>query len=98
MKERRDSPGRCCMAWRSVSFPGRVGTVKVGREVMAQLWPGVEGSLRQVHEPRLGHTGQGHREVVGHDGLISSCREDKGGVDLQELYEVDSPIVLLQQM
>jgi hypothetical protein len=29
----------------------RVGTLKVGRELMAQLLPGGERALRQVHEP-----------------------------------------------
>jgi hypothetical protein len=34
-------------------------------------------------------------EVVGHEGLISSCCEDGGGVDLQELDGINSPVVLL---
>jgi hypothetical protein len=34
-------------------------------------------------------------EVVGHDGLITCCYEDGGGVDLQELSGVNGPIVLL---
>jgi hypothetical protein len=39
-----------------------------------------------------------NREVVGHDGLIPSCGEDGGGVDLHELSRVDSPVVFLQQV
>jgi hypothetical protein len=39
----------------------------------------------------LGHTSQGHREIVGHDGLISSCGEDQGRVDLHKLSGVALP-------
>jgi hypothetical protein len=46
----------------------------------------------------LGHAGQGHWEVVGHDDLIPSYNEDLGGVDLQELGGVDTPILFLQQV
>jgi hypothetical protein len=75
-----------------------ISALEVGHELMAQLHSGGEGPLRQVHEPRPGHTGQGHREVVGHDDLIPSCSEDRGGVDLQELSGVDTPVVLLWQV
>jgi hypothetical protein len=75
-----------------------VGSLKVGREVMAQLFPGGEGVLGWVHEPQLGRVGQGHREVVGHDSLIPSCSEDGGGVDMQELGGVDTPIIFLRQV
>jgi hypothetical protein len=61
---------------------GSIGTLEVGRELEAQLPPGGGGSLGQVHEPRSGRANQGHREVVGHEGLIPSCNEDRGGVDL----------------
>jgi hypothetical protein len=37
-------------------------------------------------------------EVVGYDGLIPSCSEDGGGVDLQELSGVDTHIVFLRQV
>jgi hypothetical protein len=53
-----------------------VGILKVGCELAAQLSPGDEGPLGQVHEPRPGRIGQGHWEVVGHDSLIPSCSED----------------------
>jgi hypothetical protein len=76
----------------------RVGTLEVGRELMAQLLPGGQRCLRQVHESQRGHAGQGHRKVVDHDSLILSCSEDGGVVDLQELDRVDGPIVLLQQV
>jgi hypothetical protein len=59
-----------------------VGTIEIGRELMAHLRQGCEGPLGLVQEPRLGHTGQGHRELVGHDGLNPSCSKDRGGVDL----------------
>jgi hypothetical protein len=71
MKERRDSPRTLLdsvevglVAWPSVS------ALEVGRELAAQLWPGVEGSLGQVHEPGPGRPGQGNGEVVGHNGFI----------------------------
>jgi hypothetical protein len=75
-----------------------VGALKVGHELTTQLRPGGEGPIGQVHELRPGHTSQGHREIVGHDDLISSCGEDQGGVDLRELGGIDTPIVLLQQV
>jgi hypothetical protein len=75
-----------------------ISALEVGHELMAQLHSRGEGPLRQVHEPRPGRTGQGHREVVGHDDLIPSCSEDRGGVDLQELSGVDTPVVLLWQV
>jgi hypothetical protein len=78
-----------------VAWPG-VSALEVGRELAAQLWPGVEGSLGQVHEPGPGRPGQGNGEVVGHNGLIPSCRKDRGGVNLQELRGVDGPVVLLR--
>jgi hypothetical protein len=52
-----------------VAWPG-VTALKVGRELAAQLWLGVEGSLGQVHEPGPGRPGQGNGEVVGHNGFI----------------------------
>jgi hypothetical protein len=52
-----------------VAWPG-VSALKLSRELAAQLWPGVEGSLGQVHELGPGRPGQGNREVVGHNGLI----------------------------
>jgi hypothetical protein len=59
-----------------------VGALEVGRELTSQLLSGGEGPLEQVHEPRPGHTSQGHREIVGHDSLIPSRSEDRGRVDL----------------
>jgi hypothetical protein len=53
-----------------------VCTLEVGRELAAQLSPGGEEPLREVHEPRPDRTGQGHREVVSHDGLIPSYSEE----------------------
>jgi hypothetical protein len=53
-----------------------VGALKVGCELMTQLSPEGEGPLCQVQEPRLGHTGEGHWEVAGHDILIPSCIEN----------------------
>jgi hypothetical protein len=52
-----------------VAWPG-VSALKVGRELAAQLWPGVEGPLGKVHEIGPGRPGQGNREVVGHNGFI----------------------------
>jgi hypothetical protein len=69
----------------------RVSTLKVGRELTAQLFPGVQGPRGKVHEPRSDHAGQGYREIVGPDGLILSCNKDGSGVDLQELNRVDGP-------
>jgi hypothetical protein len=37
-------------------------------------------------------------EVLGHNGLIHSCRKDRGRVNLQELGRVDSPIIFLPQV
>jgi hypothetical protein len=59
-----------------------VDALEVGHELMTHLHPGGEGPLGQVHEPRPGCTRQGHWEIVGHDGLISSWGEDRGGVDM----------------
>jgi hypothetical protein len=59
-----------------------IGALKVGSELTAQLRLGIEGPLRQVHEPRPSHSSQGHKEVVGHDDLIPSRHKDRGGVDL----------------
>jgi hypothetical protein len=50
-----------------------IGALEVGREVAAQLRPGVEGPLREIHEPGPGRPRQGYREVVGHDNLIPSA-------------------------
>jgi hypothetical protein len=69
--------------------------LKTGLELVAQHSPGGEGPLGQVHEPRPGHAGQGNWEVVGHDGLIPSCSEDGGGIDLYELSGVDTSVILL---
>jgi hypothetical protein len=75
-----------------------VGALKVGCELMAQLRPGGDGPLGQVHEPRPSYTDQDHREIVGHDGLIPSSSDDQVGVNLQELGGVDTPVVLLRQV
>jgi hypothetical protein len=61
-----------------------IGALEVDRELAAQLGPGVEGPLGEIHEPRPVHPSQGYRKVVGHDDLIISCRKDGGRVDLQE--------------
>jgi hypothetical protein len=42
--------------------------------------------------------GQGNQRIVGHDGLISSCSEDGGGVDLHKFDGVNRLIVLLWQV
>jgi hypothetical protein len=75
-----------------------VGALEVGCELTTQLHPGGVGPLRQAHEPRAGHTGRSHQEIVGQDGLISPYDEDRCGVDLQKLGGVDTPIVLLRQV
>jgi hypothetical protein len=75
-----------------------VGALKVGCELTTQLHPGGVGPLRQAHEPRAGHTGRSHWEIVGQDGHISPYDEDQCGVDLQKLSGVDTPIVLLRQV
>jgi hypothetical protein len=72
-----------------------ISALEVGRELAAQLWPGVEGSLGKIHESGPGRPHQGYREVVGHDSLILACREDGGEVDLQELSRVDCTVILL---
>jgi hypothetical protein len=58
----------------------------------------VEGPLGEIHEPGPDRPHQGYGELVGHDSLIPACREDGGGVDLQELGGVDHPVVLLWQV
>jgi hypothetical protein len=52
MKERSVSPA-CCVNGVQVSLVAwsRVCALKVGHELAAQLLPGHEASLRQVHEP-----------------------------------------------
>jgi hypothetical protein len=76
---------------------GLINRSQVGT-LTAQLLPGGERALRQVHEPWPRRPGQGDRKIVGHDGLIFSYSEDRGGVDLQEFSKVNYPIVLLRQM
>jgi hypothetical protein len=80
-----------------VTWPS-IGALEVGREMVAPLWPGVEGPLGEIHEPEPGRPRQGYMEVVGHDSLIPPSHEDGGGVDLQELSGVDHPVVLLWQV
>jgi hypothetical protein len=75
-----------------------LSTLDVGCELTTQLFPRGQGPWGQVHEPRPGQAGQGHREIVGHDDLIPSCNRDRGGVDLQELGGVDAPVVFLWQV
>jgi hypothetical protein len=58
----------------------------------------VEGPFGEIHEPGPSRPHQGFREIVGHDSLISACREDGGGVDLRELGGVDHPVILLWQV
>jgi hypothetical protein len=64
------------VAWASI------GALKVCHELMAQVRPGGEEPLGQVHEPQPVRTDQGHQEAVSHDSLIPSCSKDQGGVDL----------------
>jgi hypothetical protein len=72
-----------------------ISTLEVGRELAAQLRPGVEGPLGEIHEPRPGRPRQGYGEVVSHDGLIPPCSEDGCEVDLQEFSGVNCLIILL---
>jgi hypothetical protein len=72
-----------------------ISALEIGRELVAQLWPGVKGPLREIHKPRSGCPSQGYMEVVGYDGLIPACSEDGGGVDLQKLDGVDRSVILL---
>jgi hypothetical protein len=58
----------------------------------------VEGPFGEIHEPGPSRPHQGFREIVGHDSLISACREDGGGVDPRELGGVDHPVILLWQV
>jgi hypothetical protein len=50
---------------------------------------------REIHESRPGGADQGNMKVVHHHHFISTGREDGGGIDLEELGEVDRPVVLL---
>jgi hypothetical protein len=74
----------------------RVGTLKACHEVAAKFLPQVYGLSREIYEPRLGGAGQGDMKVVRHHCLISTGRKDGSEIDLEELGEVDGPIVLLQ--
>jgi hypothetical protein len=51
--------------------------LKVGHELTTQFYPWVEGPLREIHEPGPGRPSQGYGEVVGHDSLIPTYREDE---------------------
>ena len=64
-------------------------------ELMAQVSPSRDGVLRQVHQPRPHVWLECQREVIGEYLLIpSSGGLNNDGVDAQELYRVQSSIVL----
>jgi hypothetical protein len=73
-----------------------LSALEVGRELTAQLFPGGQRPWGHVHEPRLGHADQDHREIIGHDSFIPSYTKDGGGVDLQELGGVDAPVIFIR--
>jgi hypothetical protein len=60
----------------------RIG--KICRKLCAELTPGLDGPLSEVHELSPGWPGQGYMKVTFHDGFVTSSRRDGGDVDLQE--------------
>jgi hypothetical protein len=72
-----------------------ISALEVGRELAAWLLPGVESPLREIHKLGPGHPRQGYGEVVDHDSLIPTGREDGGEVDLQKLSGVNRLVVFL---
>src|SRR3954469_19501601 len=73
-----------------------VAACKGADKLMAQVWPGGYGVVRQVHEPGSDVGLEYQREVVGKDLVVSSPGSlHRNGVDAEELRRMRLAVVLL---
>jgi hypothetical protein len=89
MKARRVSPGFLphCM---EVSLHAMllISAGEVCCEPHAELFPGVDRSWGEVHEPCLGWPRQGYMEICRHHNSVSTCCRNSGDIYLQEFRQV----------
>lgn len=74
-----------------------VSALKVEHELSKELLPRPNGSLGEIHEPRLDMANQDHMEIVLYHLFLTTNGEDSGGVVLEKLGRIDGPIILLQK-
>jgi hypothetical protein len=65
-----------------------ISTGKVCCEPRAKLFPGVDRSWGEVHEPSPGWPRQGYMEVCCHYDGVSTCCRNGGDVNLQEFRRI----------
>jgi hypothetical protein len=65
-----------------------VSAGEVRCEPRAELFPGVDRSWGEVHEPSLGWPRQGYMEICCHHEGVSTCCRNGGDVHLQEFRRV----------
>jgi hypothetical protein len=59
--------------------------------------PVVDGSFRQIDEPRSGCAGQAHGQIIGLYSIVTSSGFDDHVVDLYELFKFAGAIILVDQ-
>src|SRR3954470_21817320 len=75
---------------------GFVAAREGANKLMAQIWPGGYGAVRQVHEPGSDVGLEYQREVVGKDLVVSSPGSlHRNGVDAEELRRMRLAVILL---
>jgi hypothetical protein len=61
-----------------------ISTGEIHCEPRAELFPGVDRSRGEVHEPGPGWPRQGYMEIRCHYSSVSTCCRNSGDVYLQE--------------
>jgi hypothetical protein len=61
-----------------------ISTGKVHYEPCTELFPGIDGSWGQIHEPGPGRPSQGYMEVARHHSSVSTGCRNGGDVNLQK--------------
>jgi hypothetical protein len=57
--------------------------------------PVVDGSFRQVDEPRSGHTRHCCEQVIGFHPIVSSCGLDDCVIDLDKFFRIAGAVILV---
>jgi hypothetical protein len=73
-----------------------ISTGEVRCETRTELFPGVDQSWGEVHEPGPGRPRQGYMEVCCHHSSVSTCCRNSGDVYLQEFRRIGCTIVLFR--
>ena len=75
-----------------------VRRLEIGLELVAEVFPGGNRLLGEVHQPRAGVVLEGHGKPIGHDAMVPMRGQYGHGVELQELERVGGAVVARREV